>query len=426
MVTKLHKGIIYKYTFPNGKVYIGQTINPVSRKNSHLNEKTGARNVAFWRAYKKYQTYKYEVIESIEDESREGLCDRLNDLEQKYIAEYQSTNPQYGYNLTSGGRVFVVNEEGRKHMSEARTDKLPVLQYDLNGDFVAEYESTIAAAKAIGSRAGSVWSCCLGIASGKRVKKVQIVKGFTFRFKADYPDVPPHIDLEITSHRTKVLQFSLDGELVKEWDSITEAHLALNCHESGIRQCCNGKYRQCAGFMWRYRDDYTIDPTRIEPVRPKIKREFTQLTIEQIEKGKRICSEKFSKPVLQFSLDGRFVKEFPSLKSAAQEFGSDSGTITNACKQRKIKTAFGFMWRYKEDVVNPIEGIAPFKNASRGRKKPILQFSEDGKLLKEWDCIKAAADFYHVSKGCLSQALSLQRKSVGFYWKYKLYGQQDE
>ena len=70
----VYRGIIYKFTFPNGKVYIGQTINPVSRKNSHLNEKTGARNIAFWRAYKKYKTYKYDVIESVEDETREGLC----------------------------------------------------------------------------------------------------------------------------------------------------------------------------------------------------------------------------------------------------------------------------------------------------------------------------------------------------------------
>lgn len=29
------KGIIYKYTFPDGKVYIGQTRNPEKRKREH-------------------------------------------------------------------------------------------------------------------------------------------------------------------------------------------------------------------------------------------------------------------------------------------------------------------------------------------------------------------------------------------------------
>ena len=420
MVSKTFQGIIYRFTFPNGKVYIGQTINPVARKNQHLNEKTGARNVAFWRAFKKYGSYQYDVLESINDDTKEGLCERLNALEQQYISEYNSTNPQFGYNLTSGGKVFVVNDEGRKHMSEARTDKLPVLQYDLNGDFVAEYESTIAAAKAIGSRAGSVWSCCLGIATGKRAKKAQVVKGYTFRFKSDYPEVPSHIDLEITSNRTRVLQFSLDGKLIREWDSITEAQIALNCHESGIRQCCKGKYRQCAGFMWRYKDDYTDIPTQIEPVRPKIKRKFTKLTKEQIEKGKRICSEKFSKPVLQFGLDGRFIKEYPSLKLAAEEMNAESATITNACKLNKSKTAYGYQWRYKDDVMDPSVGISPLKYASGGAKKPILQFTEEGEFIREWDSLKSATEYYHVSKGCLSPSLSKRRKTaIGYIWRYK-------
>ena len=35
------KGIIYKYTFPDGKVYIGQTRNPEKRKREHIDPKTG-------------------------------------------------------------------------------------------------------------------------------------------------------------------------------------------------------------------------------------------------------------------------------------------------------------------------------------------------------------------------------------------------
>ena len=415
--SSIHKGIIYKFTFPNGKVYIGQTINPISRKNSHLNEKTGARNIAFWRAYKKYGTYQYDILETVIDESKEGLCERLNALEQKYISEYQSTNPNFGYNLTSGGKVFVVNEEGRKHMSEARTDKLPVLQYDLNGNFVAEYESTITAAKAVGSRAGSIWSCCLGIASGKRAKKAQIVKGYTFRFKKDYPDVPIKIDLTITDQKKKVLQFSTDGALIKEWDSIIEAEKGTGTHESGIRQCCYGKYRQSTGYMWRFRDDFVEVPNQIDPVRPKVK--SRHLTEDQRNKGTVKAKEVNSKAVCQFTLSGDYLAEFPSLQDAANIFGGKGATICNACKGKTSKTAYGYQWRYKEDVVNPLDGIEPFKNASQGPKKPIMQYSLDGKLLKEWDCIKSAADYYHVTKGCLSMALSRQRRSLGFIWKYK-------
>ena len=156
------KGVIYKYTFPNGKVYIGQTNNPRSRKIQHLSKSTGARNVGFWRAYKKYGSFEYEEIETVYAPTEEELRDTLNMLEQHYITKYKSNNRNYGYNLTSGGKVFVVNEEGRQHMSEARTDKVSVLQYTLDGDFVAEYESTSAAAKAIRSHASSIFACCVG------------------------------------------------------------------------------------------------------------------------------------------------------------------------------------------------------------------------------------------------------------------------
>lgn len=33
------KGIIYKYTSPDGKVYIGQTTKEQNRRNTFLNEK---------------------------------------------------------------------------------------------------------------------------------------------------------------------------------------------------------------------------------------------------------------------------------------------------------------------------------------------------------------------------------------------------
>jgi hypothetical protein len=49
------KGYIYKYTFPDGKVYIGQTVRPVAaRHREHITPSTGRVNVGFWEAYQKY------------------------------------------------------------------------------------------------------------------------------------------------------------------------------------------------------------------------------------------------------------------------------------------------------------------------------------------------------------------------------------
>jgi len=46
-------GIIYKYTSPSGKCYIGQTVNEISRKSKHKNE-TMLAKTKFGTALRKY------------------------------------------------------------------------------------------------------------------------------------------------------------------------------------------------------------------------------------------------------------------------------------------------------------------------------------------------------------------------------------
>ena len=99
------KGIIYKYTFPDGKVYIGQTRNPEKRKRDHIDPKTGPVNTGFWEAYQRFGTFKYEVIREIESDDEDELIDLLNRWESGYIYRYKADNPKYGYNRTSYGTV---------------------------------------------------------------------------------------------------------------------------------------------------------------------------------------------------------------------------------------------------------------------------------------------------------------------------------
>ena len=58
-------------------------------------------------------------------------------------------------------------------------------------------------------------------------------------------------------------------------------------------------------------------------------------------------NEKISKPVLQFTLDNILVKEFLSTIQIERELGFSCGNIVNCCNGR-YKTAYGYIWRYKE------------------------------------------------------------------------------
>ena len=90
--------ILYKHTSPNGKVYIGITCQCVSRRwgvggigyRSHPH---------FWNAIQKYgwDNFKHDIL--LCGLSKDEACKK----EKEYIAKYRSNEPEYGYNLTSGG-----------------------------------------------------------------------------------------------------------------------------------------------------------------------------------------------------------------------------------------------------------------------------------------------------------------------------------
>lgn len=50
-----------------------------------------------------------------------------------------------------------------------------------------------------------------------------------------------------------VLQYTLDGVLVKQWDSMADAH-ENGFHKSGISDCCNGRKKTYKGYLWEHAD----------------------------------------------------------------------------------------------------------------------------------------------------------------------------
>lgn len=107
---------VYKLTSPKGKVYIGCTgEKPEDRwskgyvHNSELSN--DIREFGF-------DNFEHEVVRSNLHE------DNAYELEKELIHKYNSTNPDYGYNKSTGGRYnyghsFKHTEEARKKISEA-------------------------------------------------------------------------------------------------------------------------------------------------------------------------------------------------------------------------------------------------------------------------------------------------------------------
>ena len=53
--------------------------------------------------------------------------------------------------------------------------------------------------------------------------------------------------------------------------------------------------------------------------------------------------------VLQYDLEGNFIREFPSLMEVKRQFGYDIRHISKCCLGKQ-KTSCGYLWRYKESA----------------------------------------------------------------------------
>ena len=60
---------------------------------------------------------------------------------------------------------------------------------------------------------------------------------------------------------------------------------------------------------------------------------------------------KIKKPILQYDKDNNLIKEWASSKNASVELNIDPSSITACCRGR-LKTAGGYVWKYKNDQPN--------------------------------------------------------------------------
>jgi len=214
--------LIYKITnLVNNKIYIGQTINSIKRRIGGYRDfyKKDTSSSKIHRAMRKYgfENFKFDVLHIVNTTSE------LNYLEKYLIRYYNTQNDNIGYNTEDGGvyrtmseetknKLSIINKEmynngwinpfqGKKHteenklkMSEDRKNNPKyigsgrlgkkfgkaynakrVIQLDINGNFIAEYESLMSATIMNGWKKGGISAVCN--------KTMNTYKGFKWEFK---------------------------------------------------------------------------------------------------------------------------------------------------------------------------------------------------------------------------------------------------
>lgn len=262
------KGIIYKYTSPSGKSYIGQTVKENKRKAQHkrsaFNETDAAYDTPFHKAIRKYgwDSFKYEVLYTIIDSNEELVREELNKREVYYIGKYNTFEKGYNCNIGgSGNKPENPGSNKNRKLSKEHKEKLKnsvrkkVWQFDLDGNFIAEFESCADASNSFGPQdnASGISQCCNN--------RKGYVKGYQWRWPGEYPGkyVPPkphsHKGLKGKENpNSKIVVELNNGEIINQWDSLMDLSRDINVNSGTLHKYIRLKKVYKGRFFQFYKD----------------------------------------------------------------------------------------------------------------------------------------------------------------------------
>lgn len=214
---------IYKITSPSGKIYIGQSVEIKRRFNSYKRMYVKNKGVVkLYRSFLKYgvDNHIFEVVCECEES-------QLNDKERYYQEMFDCTGVN-GLNcrLTkTDDRSGRVSKETLAKMSEASKGN----QHWLGKRHTQETKDKISLANT-----GRRYSDEINIKKGR--------KGRESNRKGIMSENHPQ--------SIKVIQYNLDGNFIKEWNSLMDIKRELNFHIGNVSLCINNKLATYKGFKW--------------------------------------------------------------------------------------------------------------------------------------------------------------------------------
>lgn len=246
---------IYTLSDSNGIKYIGKTTDIKKRLYRHI----------FDAKTKKKLNKRDAWIKSLIINGEEPIIEILSETnyddwafeEQYWISQFKA----WGFNLknmTDGGEgTFgrVVSTETKIKMSNSKKGKTPInlndlkksriksiMQYDLDGNFIKEWESISEAKKKLNINNINM------VLKNKR----NSAGGFIWRYKWDSltPDVVNNIKIKHKKlEPKKILQMDKYDNIIKEWDSVSSVK-SIYKH---INSVLNGNRKTAGGYKWCYK-----------------------------------------------------------------------------------------------------------------------------------------------------------------------------
>lgn len=217
---------IYKITSPMDRVYIGQSSNIENRFYRYKKGECKGQ-YALFNSLIKYGwiNHKFEIIE-------ECSISELNNKERYYqdLYDVSSTNGLNCHLVGADGKKQIFSTETIEKMSKKASERIV-------SDLKKKHQSEVMKGR---------------IFSEEHKRRISIGnKGKIHWWNKGKPQSDKQKKAVSEKLKRPISQHSLDGELIKIWDSTKSARDFYNIGGSGISACLNGKNKTALGFIWK-------------------------------------------------------------------------------------------------------------------------------------------------------------------------------
>lgn len=466
------KGIIYKATNTyNGKVYIGQTVSTLShRRGEHLKDaKADSENQFHLALYQYPNGFTWEILDEFFG-SREQVIHALNVAEEYHIIKNNSTNESRGYNSTHGGYSSdKFAEHIERKMRASGGSAKAVLQYGEDGKFIAEFPSLKAVAAHLGVQGGiqagtitdglhygfqwrikrneyfprridayertrSAGKVAAYNADGRLVavydsesaaRKAGVhssirdhICDITIRehqerefylFRCDIGTPPERIAINVIKakkkpnasidQRKKIAVYSQSGELIDICEGQRATAAKYKCTAQTIRLWCSRT------------PPFTIRPCNKEQSKVifQIADGNEQERIQvNIKKTRDKYKSKMEHRIIQYTLDGEFVKVWDNAHQAAESGADSAAIIRKSLFGNEIKKTPNFQWRnYHDGFPKNIGRYNPGKvTKTERREDTIEEVAWDGTIVATYKDTAEAAEKSGYSQSYICNVLA--------------------
>lgn len=179
---------VYQYIFPDGKMYIGTTKNSIAIRRDQGYQ----HNKLLQNAMREVGWQNIKVVILADNLSQSEVFN----AEKRFIAEYHSNYPNIGYNISNGGKATY---QGLKHTVEYRQ------------------------------------------------RMSDLYKGRSFSEQTLQRMKEAH-----AKERMPVICKTLDGEIIKRYESLNAAAIDIGGHPTNVARACRKINKTYKGFIWDF------------------------------------------------------------------------------------------------------------------------------------------------------------------------------